>query len=205
MEQSLIRILIAEDMRMLRRALVELISLEPDIEVVAELETGSEIVPRVEELKPDVAVLDIELPGVDGIAAAEALHQRGAGAKVLILTSLGRPGNLRRALDAQVRGFLLKDAEPGRLAEAIRAIAKGERVFDPQLMLAALGAAESPLTPREADVLRLAAEGDDVDEIAGALYLSAGTVRNYLTAVVYKLGARNRVDAIRIAQTSGWL
>lgn len=205
MERSLIRILIAEDMRMLRRALVELISLEPDIEVVAELETGSEIVARVEELQPDVAILDIELPGVDGIAAAEALHRRGAAARVLILTSLGRPGNLRRALDAQVRGFLLKDAEPGRLAEAIRAIAKGERVFDPQLMLAALGAAESPLTPREADVLRLAADGDDVDEIAAALYLSSGTVRNYLTAVVYKLGARNRVDAIRIAQTSGWL
>ncbi|WP_449344717.1 response regulator transcription factor [Streptomyces narbonensis] len=201
----MIRILIAEDMRMLRRALVELISLEPNIEVVAELETGSEIVARVEELQPDVAILDIELPGVDGIAAAEDLHRRGAAARVLILTSLGRPGNLRRALDAQVHGFLLKDAEPGRLAEAIRAIAKGERVFDPQLMLAALGAAESPLTPREADVLRLAADGDDVDEIAAALYLSSGTVRNYLTAVVYKLGARNRVDAIRIAQTSGWL
>ncbi|MEU9360188.1 response regulator transcription factor [Streptomyces sp. NPDC048301] len=201
----MIRILIAEDMRMLRRALVELISLEPDIEVVAELETGSEIVPRVEELEPDVAILDIELPGVDGIAAAETLNRRGTPTKVLILTSLGKPGGLRRALDAQVSGFLLKDAEPERLAEAIRAIVAGERVFDPQLMLAALGATPSPLTPREADALRLAAAGDDVDEIAASLYLSAGTVRNYLTAAVYKLGARNRVDAIRIAQTSGWL
>lgn len=201
----MIRILIAEDMRMLRRALVELISLEPDIEVVAELDSGAEIVARTEELKPDVVILDIELPVTDGISAAQELHRRKVPAKVLIITSLGRPGDLRRALVAQVAGFMLKDTSPDRLADAIRSITAGERVIDPQLALAALNTAECPLTPRELDVLRLAAAGDDVEEIAGSLHLSVGTVRNYLTTVVYKLGARNRVDAIRIARTSGWL
>ncbi|MFJ6072556.1 DNA-binding response regulator [Streptomyces sp. NPDC093065] len=201
----MVRILIAEDMRMLRRALVELISMQPDIEVVAELESGAEIVSRVADLKPDVAVLDIELPVLDGLSAAQEMHDRGLDTRVLILTSLGRPNHLRRALDADVRGFMLKDAGPDRLADAIRAVAGGDRVFDPQLTLAALDHAECPLTPRETDVLRLAAAGDDVDEIARSLHLSVGTVRNYLTTVVYKLGARNRVDAIRIARSSGWL
>ncbi|MBQ0888929.1 two-component system response regulator DesR [Streptomyces ambofaciens] len=201
----MVRILIAEDMRMLRRALVELISMQPDIEVVAELESGAEIVRRVEDLKPDVAVLDIELPVLDGLSAAQEMHERGLATRVLILTSLGRPNHLRRALDANVRGFMLKDAGPDRLADAIRAVAGGDRVFDAQLTLAALDHVECPLTPRETDVLRLAAGGDDVGEIARSLHLSVGTVRNYLTTVVYKLGARNRVDAIRIARTSGWL
>lgn len=201
----MIRILIAEDMRMLRRALVELISMQPDIEVVAELDSGADIVARTEELKPDVAVLDIELPVLDGISAAREIHRGGTGAKVLIITSLDRPNNLRRALEAHVRGFMLKDTEPDLLADAIRAVARGEQVFDPQLALAALNTAECPLTPREVDVLRLAASGDDVEEIATSLHLSLGTVRNYLTTVVYKLDARNRVDAIRIARTSGWL
>lgn len=190
---------------MLRRALVELISMEPDIEVVAELDSGGDIVARAEAVKPDVAVLDIELPALDGLSAARELHQRGLPTKVLILTSLGRPNHLRRALDANVSGFILKDSSPDRLAAAIRSVAAGERVFDPQLTLAALEHTESPLTPRESDVLRLAAAGDDVGEIARTLHLSTGTVRNYLTTVVYKLGARNRVDAIRIARTSGWL
>ncbi len=190
---------------MLRRALVELISMQPDIEVVAELESGAEIVRRVEDLKPDVAVLDIELPVLDGLSAAQEMHERGLATRVLILTSLGRPNHLRRALDANVRGFMLKDAGPDRLADAIRAVAGGDRVFDAQLTLAALDHVECPLTPRETDVLRLAAGGDDVGEIARSLHLSVGTVRNYLTTVVYKLGARNRVDAIRIARTSGWL
>ncbi|MEU5144198.1 response regulator transcription factor [Streptomyces sp. NPDC021139] len=201
----MVRILIAEDMRMLRRALVELISMQPDIEVVAELESGAEIVRRAEDLKPDVAVLDIELPVLDGLSAAQEMHERGLATRVLILTSLGRPNHLRRALDANVRGFMLKDAGPDRLADAIRAVAGGDRVFDAQLTLAALDHVECPLTPRETDVLRLAAGGDDVGEIARSLHLSVGTVRNYLTTVVYKLGARNRVDAIRIARTSGWL
>ncbi len=190
---------------MLRRALVELISMQPDIEVVAELESGAEIVRRAEDLKPDVAVLDIELPVLDGLSAAQEMHERGLATRVLILTSLGRPNHLRRALDANVRGFMLKDAGPDRLADAIRAVAGGDRVFDAQLTLAALDHVECPLTPRETDVLRLAAGGDDVGEIARSLHLSVGTVRNYLTTVVYKLGARNRVDAIRIARTSGWL
>ncbi|MFH8978123.1 DNA-binding response regulator [Streptomyces sp. NPDC017890] len=201
----MIRILIAEDMCMLRRALVELISMQPDIEVVAELESGADIVREAEARKPDVAVLDIELPVLDGLSAAQEMHERGLATQVLILTSLGRPNHLRRALDANVRGFMLKDAGPDRLADAIRSVARGDRVFDPQLTLAALDHVECPLTPRETDVLRLAASGDDVGDIAKSLHLSVGTVRNYLTTVVYKLGARNRVDAIRIARSSGWL
>jgi two-component system response regulator DesR len=195
----------AEDMRLLRRALVELLSYQPDIEVVCELESGADIVARAEELRPDVALLDIDLPVLDGISAARELRTRVPGTNTLILTSMGRPNQLRRALEADVCGFVLKDAEPDRLADAVRSVAAGERVFDPQLTLAALNATENPLTPRETDVLALAAAGDDVQEIAGSLHLSAGTVRNYLTTVVYKLGARNRVDAIRIARAAGWL
>ncbi len=190
---------------MLRKALVSLLELEPDIEVVAELETGSEIVERALEVRPDVAVLDIDLPGMDGIAAAARLHERLPGCRTLILTSLGRPGNLRRALDAHAAGFLVKDSDPERLAAAIRAVAAGERVIDPQLAVATLEAGSSPLTVRESEVLRLAAEGEDVPQIAGRLFLSAGTVRNYLTTAVSKLGARNRMDAVRIARQSGWL
>ena len=163
----MIRILIAEDMRLLRRALVELLSFQPDIEVVCELESGAEIVARAEELRPDVALLDIDLPALDGISAARELRDRGSGINTLILTSMGRPNQLRRALEAEVCGFVLKDAEPDRLADAVRSVAAGERVFDPQLTLAALNAAENPLTPRETDVLGLAAAGDDVQEIAG--------------------------------------
>ncbi|MDT0378432.1 response regulator transcription factor [Streptomyces sp. DSM 42041] len=201
----MIRTLIAEDMRMLRRALVELVSMEADIEVVAELETGADVVARAEEVKPDVAVLDIDLPGLDGISAAAELFRRGVPCRTLILTSLAKPNNLRRALDAHVSGFLLKDAEPDLLAQTIRAVAAGQRVFDPQLTLDALNFAGSPLTARETDVIRMAADGEDVREIARAMHLSLGTVRNYLTTVVHKLGARNRVDAIRIARASGWL
>ncbi|MEU6284549.1 MULTISPECIES: response regulator transcription factor [unclassified Streptomyces] len=201
----MIRILIAEDMHMLRRALVSLLELEDDLEVVAELASGAEIVPTAQKLRPDVAVLDIDLPGTDGITAAEALHSTVPDCRVLILTSLGRPGNLRRALSAHASGFMLKDAEPEQLSEAVRKVAAGERVIDPQLALSALDAGASPLTEREAEVLRLAADGEEPAQIAHKLYLSAGTVRNYLTTVVTKLGARNRVDAIRIARDSGWL
>ena len=203
--QLMIRILLVEDMSMQRRALVALISLEEDIEVIAELDTGAGAADRIMALRPDVAVLDIELPGQDGIAIAEELHRRGCPSRVLILTSLGRPTNLRRAIAAGVHGFLLKDGSPDQLADSIRAVAAGKRAFDPDLTLAALDVVESPLTARETDVLRIAATGCDVDEIASTLHLSTGTVRNYLTTVVHKLGARNRVDAIRIATASGWL
>lgn len=201
----MIRILLAEDMNMVRGALVALLELEPDIEVAAEVETGDDILPSALKVRPDVAVLDIDLPGIDGITAAAALRRELPQCRVLILTSLGRPGNLRRAMDAQVSGFILKDAPPDRLAGAIRGVAAGQRVVDPQLAIAAWDAVENPLTSREVEVLRLAAGGAEAVEIAARLFLSPGTVRNYLTAIVAKLNARNRVDAIRMAQESGWV
>ncbi len=190
---------------MLRRALVALLELEEDMEIVAELSSGAEIVPAAQSLRPDVAILDIDLPGTDGITAAQALSAAVPECRTLILTSLGRPGNLRRALAAHASGFLLKDAEPEQLSAAIRKVAAGERVIDPQLALAALDTGDSPLTDRELEVLRFAADGEEPAQIAAKLYLSAGTVRNYLTTVVTKLNARNRVDAIRIAREAGWL
>jgi two-component system response regulator DesR len=201
----MIRILLAEDMRMVRGALVALLALEEDIEVLAEVESGDAIVPTALKCRPDVAVIDVDLPGVDGLTAAAELHERLPGCRTLIVTSLGKAGTLRRALEVRVDGFILKDAPPAELAEAIRKVAAGQRVVDQQLMLTAWETAENPLTPREAEVLRLAAQGHDVPEIAKRLFLSAGTVRNYLTASVFKLNARNRVDAIRIAHDAGWL
>ncbi|MBC2879435.1 MULTISPECIES: response regulator transcription factor [Streptomyces] len=201
----MIRILLAEDMHMVRGALVALLDLEPDIEVVCQLERGDEIVEAALRHRPDVAVIDIDLPGTDGLTAAAELRERLPECRTLILTNLGRPGTLRRALAAHVSGYLLKDAPPDELATAIRRVAEGRRSIDPELALAAWGGAESPLTARETEVLRLAAEGAEAGEIASRLHLSAGTVRNYLTTVVTKLNARNRVDAIRIARDSGWL
>ncbi|MFI0820455.1 DNA-binding response regulator [Streptomyces sp. NPDC021098] len=201
----MIRVLIAEDMHMLRKALVALLEFEPDIEVVAEFSSGADILPRARQLRPDVAILDIDLPGVDGLTAAAELHTAVPECRTMMLTSLGRPGNLRRALAAHVAGFLLKDSSPATLCDAIRAVARGERVIDPQLALAALDDGPQPLTPRELEVLRMASEGEEATRIAARLFLSVGTVRNYLTSAVTKLDARNRVDAIRIAREAGWL
>lgn len=201
----MIRILLAEDMNMVRGALVALLNLEPDLDVVAEVERGDEIVDTALACRPDVAIIDIDLPGLDGLTAAARLRERLPECRTLILTSLGRPGTLRRALSAQVSGYLLKDAPPKHLAGAVRRVAAGQRAIDPQLAVAAWGGAENPLTERENEVLRLAAEGAEASEIARLLHLTTGTVRNYLTAVVTKLNARNRVDAIRIARESGWL
>lgn len=201
----MIRILLAEDMHMVRGALVALLSLETDIEVLAEVESGDAIVPTALKVRPDVAVIDIDLPGIDGLTAAAKLRDELPACRTLILTSLGRPGTLRRALSARVGGFILKDAPPDQLSEAIRKVAGGQRVVDPQLMLAAWDSEENPLTQRETEVLRLAADGAEVMEIAAQLFLSVGTVRNYLTTIVFKLNARNRVDAIRIARDAGWL
>ncbi|MER5807293.1 response regulator transcription factor [Streptomyces sp. NPDC002033] len=202
----MIRVMLAEDLYILRRALASLLALEDDLDVVAEVESGSDILPTARRLRPDVAVLDIDLPGVDGITAAAQLHQELPQCRVLILTSLAKPGTLRRALEARVCGFLPKDAEPARLTAAIRAVAAGQRVVDPQLALSALdGGHETPLTPRQTEVLELAARGEGASQIAARLCLSVGTVRNYLTSTVHKLGARNRVDAIRIARESGWM
>lgn len=201
----MIRVLLAEDVNMVRGALVALLSMEPDIEVVAEVDHGDRVVPMALECTPDIAVLDVDLPGVDGLAAATSLHEVLPSCGTLILTSLNRPGVLRRALSARVSGFLFKDAPPEQLAAAIRKVSAGERVVDPELVLAAWEHSQNPLTRREAEVLHLAAQGAPVGEIAAELFLSAGTVRNYLSVVVHKLNARNRVDAIRIAQAAGWL
>ncbi|MER5632033.1 DNA-binding response regulator [Streptomyces nitrosporeus] len=200
-----VRILLAEDVHMIRGALVALLQLEPDLHVVAAVDRGDTIVPAALASKPDVAVIDIDLPGIDGLTAAAELHEQLPSCRTLILTSLGRPGTLRRALSAHVSGFLLKDSPPDQLALAVRSVATGRRVVDPQLALSAWDSPENPLSPRELEVLRLAARGAEAAEIAGCLYLSKGTVRNYLTAIVGKLGARNRIDAIRIAEEAGWL
>jgi two-component system response regulator DesR len=201
----MIKVLLAEDMHMVRGALVALLNLEPDIEVVAEVADGDEIIPTARRVQPDVAVIDIDLPGMDGLTAAGHLREKMPQCRTLILTSLGRPGTLRRALSVRVGGFLLKDAPAAELADAIRGVAAGRRVVDGQLALAAWDSAECPLTVREVEVLRLAADGSDAVEIAARLFLSAGTVRNYLTTIVSKLNARNRVDAIRVARDAGWV
>jgi two-component system response regulator DesR len=200
-----IRVMIAEDVHMVRGALVALLRLESDIEVVAEVAGGNEIMPAAQATHPDVAVIDIDLPGKDGLTVATELHEQMPECRTLILTSLGRPGTLRRALAAKVGGFLLKDAPPDKLASAIREVSVGRRVVDSELALAAWDSADCPLTGREIEVLRLAAGGANAVDIAARLYLSAGTVRNYLTTAVTKLNARNRVDAIRIAKEAGWL
>jgi two-component system response regulator DesR len=201
----MIRVLIAEDMHLIRGALVALLRLERDIEVVAELDRGDTIVATALETKPDVAVVDIDLPGLDGLSAAEQLHERLPSCKTLVLTGLSQPGNLLRALKVHVRGFLLKDAPAPELANAIRAVASGRRVLDPELVAAAVETGTTPLTDREADVLRAAQSGLSTMEIGERLNLSPATVRNYLSTTIGKLGARNRLDAIRIAEDAGWL
>jgi two-component system, NarL family, response regulator DesR len=201
----MIRVLIAEDMHMIRGALVALLSLEDDLEVVAELERGDQIVPTALETRPDVAVLDIDLPGLDGLTAAEHLHQRLPECRTLVLTGLSQPSNLLRALQVHVRGFVVKDAPAQTLADGVRRVAKGERVIDPELVAAALETGSTPLTAREADVLREAERGLPTEQIAVRLSLSPATVRNYLSNAISKVGGRNRIDAIRIARNAGWL
>jgi two-component system response regulator DesR len=198
-----IRLMIAEDVHMIRGALVALLELEPDLNVVAQVGNGDEIVPTALEFRPDVAIIDIDLPGIDGLSAAVKLRECLPECRALILTSLSNPGALRRALAAGVDGYLLKDAPPSELAEAVRKAMAGQRVIDPHLALTAWDSHAQPLTPREVDVLRLAADGEDVRAIAQQLHLSLGTVRNYLTTIVSKLGARNRIDAVRIARSTG--
>ncbi|WP_460521932.1 response regulator transcription factor [Flindersiella endophytica] len=201
----MIRILVAEDMRILRDTLVAVLNLEDDMEVVAEVVSGDRIVAEALRFGPDVAVLDIELPVVDGLTAAAELHAALPGCRVLILTGLGRPGHLRQAVAAHVSGFMLKDSPSDELVAAVREVAKGGRVFDPTLAVAALETAVNPLSTREVEVLRAHADGSSAVEIASELHLSYGTVRNYLASAVTKLGARNRVDAARIARDAGWL
>jgi two-component system response regulator DesR len=202
---SVARVLLAEDMRILRDTLVALLRLQKDIEVVAEVTDGPHIIPAVTAHHPDVAVIDIDLPGTDGLTVAAQLRDQFPECKVLILTVLAKPGNLRRALAAQVAGFLPKDTPAVELIDAIRKVAAGERVIDHDLALKSLEIPDSPLAFREAEVLRQYAAGAGPVEIAAELNLTYGTVRNYLAAAVTKLDARNRVDAVRIAAELGWL
>jgi two-component system, NarL family, response regulator DesR len=201
----MIRILIAEDQAMVRGALASLLSLEDDIEVVAEVERGDRVLAAAREARPDVALLDIEMPGLDGISAAGDLARELPETRTLILTTFGRPGYMRRALENGAGGFLLKDAPASELAAAIREVAAGRRALDPALAAAAITRGASPLTAREHDVLVAASEHPTAAEIARHLHLSEGTVRNYLSSAIRKLRAQNRVDAVRIAEQEGWL
>ncbi|GIF53360.1 LuxR family two component transcriptional regulator [Asanoa ferruginea] len=201
----MIKVMIAEDVRLLRESLAAVLELEDDLAVVATVERGDEIVDAAARARPDVALLDIDLPGLDGISGAGLLRDRVPSCRTVILTGLSRPGHLRRALAAGAAGFVLKHSVPQTLIDVIRKVAAGERVVDPQLALAALETPDSPLPAREIDVLRLAATGAGPEEIAATLFLSVGTVRNYLSSAITRLDARNRVDAIRIATDQGWL
>jgi two-component system response regulator DesR len=200
-----IRVLIAEDQAMVRGALASLLGLEDDIEVVAEVDRGDRVLPVAQATRPDVALLDIEMPGLDGIAAAGELARELPETRALILTTFGRPGYLRRALEHGASGFLLKDAPASELSAAIREVAAGRRVLDQPLAAAAITEGRSPLTAREQDVLAAAARNDTAADIAASLHLSEGTVRNYLSAAMRKLGARNRGEAVAIATERGWL
>ncbi len=200
-----LKILLAEKVTLVRGALVALIELEPDLRVVAAVRRSEEIAHAAQEHKPDVAVIDIDLPEAGGLSAATQLYEVLPSCRTLILTNLGQVGMLRRALAAHVCGYMVKDARPEQLATAIRDIAAGRYVIDAEFSLTAGNREVNPLSRREHEVLRLAAKGSEPAEIAEALHLSVGTVRNYLTTIVTKLQARNRIDAIRTAVNSGWL
>jgi two-component system, NarL family, response regulator DesR len=200
-----IRLLLADDQELIRSALGVMLELEDDFEVVASVGRGDEAVAAAKQHQPDVALLDIEMPGIDGLAVAGVLAQEVPGCRSLILTTFGRPGYLRRAMESGASGFVVKDAPPERLADAIRRVAAGERVVDPALAATTLAAGASPLTARERDVLVAARPGASVADIAGKLFLSEGTVRNYLSSAIAKTGSRNRTEAVRTADERGWL
>jgi len=200
-----IRLLLADDQALVRGALAALLDLEPDLTVVAEVGSGDAVVPAAREHQPDVALLDVEMPGMDGIAATVALRDALPQVRVLIVTTFGRPGFLRRALQAGASGFVVKDTPARQLADAVRRVHAGLRVVDPDLAADSLAGGESPLTPRETEVLRAARRGGSVADIAKEVVLSEGTVRNHLSSAIGKTLARNRADAVRIAEESGWL
>jgi two-component system response regulator DesR len=201
----MIRVLLAEDQAMVRGALAALLRLEGDIVVVAEAARGDAVVPTALEAQPDVALVDIEMPGGDGLSAARALRDHLPSCRVVILTTFGRSGYLRRAMASGAVGFLLKDAPAAELSTAIRRVMAGERVVDPELALAALSAGDNPLTSREREVLAAALDGASIADLAARLSLSEGTVRNHLSSAIQKLGARNRLEAARLAEHKGWL
>jgi two-component system response regulator DesR len=200
-----LRVMIAEDQTMFRQAMVALLELEPDIHVVVEAAGGEEALAMARKHQPDVAVLDIEMPAPGGIEVTRRLTAAGFAGKIVIVTTFGRPGYLRAAMAAGASGFLLKDAPAAELAAAIRRVVAGERVVDSALAAAALTEGDSPLSPRETEVLAAAADYETIAVIAGRLHLSPGTVRNHLSAAIQKLGARNHADAARIARDKGWL
>ncbi|GAA0375077.1 response regulator transcription factor [Microbispora corallina] len=200
-----IRVMLAEDQGMVRGALASLLGLEPDIEVVGEAATGPEALAVAERVRPDIALLDIEMPGMDGITAAGEIRRRVPECQVMILTTFGRPGYLRRAMEAGAAAFLVKDSPARELAAAIRRVLGGERVIDPGLAAAALSAGPNPLSPREREVLGAAVDGSTISDIADRLHLSEGTVRNYLSSAIQKTAARNRIEAVQKAQLQGWL
>ncbi len=201
----MIRVLIAEDQGMVRGALASLLSLEVDIEVVAQVARGDQVLGAALQSVPDVALLDIEMPGKTGLEAAGELLGSLPACRVLILTTFGRPGYLRRAMEGGASGFLLKDAPASDLARAIRRAMAGERIVDPGLAAAALSQGESPLTSREREILAASREHATVSDLARALHLSHGTVRNHISAAIQKLDAHNRAEAVRIAEANGWL
>jgi two-component system response regulator DesR len=200
-----IRLLLADDQALVRGALAALLELESDLTVVAEVSRGDEVVGAAVEHAAEVALLDIEMPGIDGIAATAALRQAVPGCRVLIVTTFGRPGYLRRAMEAGASGFVVKDTPARQLAEAVRRVHAGLRVLDPALAEESLVSGASPLTTRETEVLRAARGGDTVADVAATLHLSEGTVRNHLSAAIGKTGARNRAEAVRLAEDRGWL
>ncbi|MEU9102102.1 response regulator transcription factor [Streptomyces sp. NPDC048361] len=203
--RAMIRLLLAEDQSMVREALAALLGLEPDLEVVAQAARGDEVLAAARAHAVDVALLDIEMPGLTGIEAAAVLRRELPAVKIVILTTFGRPGYLRSAMEAGADAFLVKDAPAAQLATAVRTVLAGERVIDPTLAAAALAEGANPLTDRERDVLRAARDGATNAELAAALCLSQGTVRNYLSMAIQKLAARNRAEAVRIAREKGWL
>ena len=200
-----IRLLLADDQALVRGALATLLDLEPDMTVVSEVGRGDAVVSAAQQSRPDVALLDVEMPGLDGIEATRALRAAVPAVKVLIVTTFGRPGFLKRALVAGASGFVVKDTPARQLADAVRRVHSGLRVVDPALAADSLAVGESPLTPRETEVLQAARAGGSVSDIARAVFLSEGTVRNHLSDAIGKTDARNRADAVRIAHENGWL
>ncbi|UPK73698.1 response regulator transcription factor [Nocardioidaceae bacterium SCSIO 66511] len=205
MNDTPIRLLLADDQALVRGALAALLDLEPDLSVVVEVSRGDEVVPAAREEHPDVALLDVEMPGLDGVAAARELLAAVPGCRVLMVTTFGRPGYLQAAMAAGASGFVVKDTPARQLADAVRRVHSGLRVVDPQLAADSLAQGATPLTERETDVLRAAEDGGTVADIARALHLSEGTVRNYLSSAIGKTGARTRAEAVRVAAENGWL
>jgi two-component system response regulator DesR len=200
-----IRVLLADDQAMVRGALATVLGLEPDIEVVGQVGSGDEVVAAAKESAPDVALLDVQMPGKDGLTAAAELHAALPSCRIIVCTTFGRPGYLARAMAAGAAGFVVKDSPPEQLVDAVRRVHSGLRVVDPALAAESLATGASPLTPREHEVLRAASDGGTVSDVARRLHLSEGTVRNHLSAAIGKTGARTRAEAVRLAEERGWL